>query len=294
MKKRHIGAHVSASGGHHKALKRAADLGANCLQLFSGSPRVWKRPDLQSVDADVFAAERKKHGIEHVFTHALYLVNLASDKQELLEKSRTALTFDLQFDAHISGSGVVVHLGSHQGRGWESSKDQVLDQIQRILAATPENSTFLIENSAGQNGKLCSDLAEIKWLLDRLDHNRVGWCVDTCHAFAAGYRLDGVTGADAQALTGELFESEQSLNTTITDLELWSTLKCIHVNDSRDPFSSGRDRHANLSEGMIPADHLQWFVNTPETQQIPLVLEVPGEGNGPDKINVNRLTDWVQ
>lgn len=282
MKK--IGAHVSASGGLDKAIIRANDIGANCLQLFSGSPRVWKKKNLNEVVTDRLFAKQKELEISPLFTHALYLINLVSDKDELLEKSTNSLIYELNFDSKIKGAGVVIHAGSHQGRGWDASKQLLVEQIKKVLDQTPADSTLLIENSAGQKGKLHSNLEEIKWTLDQLAEyvtsGRLGWCFDTCHAHAAGYQL------------GE--QKTNSAIETINKLSLWSTLKCIHVNDSRDDFDSGRDRHANIGDGQIPKEDLKYFLNFQKVTDIPLVTEVPGlDGKGPDKENVERIRKLI-
>ncbi|MCB9813620.1 MAG: deoxyribonuclease IV [Pseudomonadales bacterium] len=310
---RKIGGHVSASGGLAKAVERANDIGANCLQLFSGSPRVWKRKDLSEFDTSKMFSKQNELSVEPIFTHSLYLINLATDKPELLEKSFNALKYDLEFDSLINGSGIVVHLGSHQGRGWESVREQVAEQIYKLLNATSKDSTFLIENSAGQNGKLCSDLSEIRWLIDRVSqidekfgdkekldeekiflagkklpiveniHSRLGWCFDTCHAHAAGYYL----GENPRSIIG------MSAIEAITENKLWKELKCIHVNDSRDDFSSGRDRHENLGTGKIPTEDFQHFLNFEKVKNIPLIIEVPGFKNeGPDKENIEILKSY--
>lgn len=268
---RRIGAHLSTSGGIDLAIEQAQRIGANCLQVFSGSPRMWRRTPLDKINqAKIFAAQQAC-GVTPLVTHALYLVNLASDKPELLQASIDSLIHDLKFDAHIKGSGVVVHLGSHQGRGFEVVKAQIVTAIKHILKNTPEESHFLMENSAGQNGKIASDLHEIRWLLDQINDPRLGWCLDTCHAFAAGYEL-------------------KKLSATLKELNLWSTLKVIHVNDSRDSFDSGRDRHANMGTGLIPAEDFKLFLNAPETLKIPLITEAPGfDDMGPDAENITRI-----
>ncbi len=296
---RKIGAHVSASGGLYKAIERANSIGANCIQVFSGSPRVWGRKDLSLFDTLKLFSKQKELAVEPIFTHSLYLVNLASDKPDLLEKSFGALKYDLEFDSLVKGSGIIVHLGSHQGRGWEAMKEQVAEQIARLLEATPKNSTFLIENSAGQNGKLCSNLEEIRWLIDRvlelmikkanssasLFEPRLGWCFDTCHAHATGYAL----GKEPRSIVSKNVLEE------IESLDLWGTLKCIHVNDSRDDFDSGRDRHANLGEGNIPTEDLKYFLNHKKVVEIPLLLEVPGaDKKGPDKHNIDILKSYCE
>lgn len=275
-----IGAHVSAAGGIDKAVERAAAIGCDSVQVFSGSPRVWARPKLEAIDAEKVLSKQQELNVKSIITHSLYLVNLCSDKSELCQKSTEALIFDLHFDSHVKGQGVVVHVGSHQGRGWDAVRDQLATSITEILNRTPSDSHFLIENSAGQNGKIGSDLAEIKWLIEQVNSPRLGWCLDTCHAFAAGYALDP--------------QAENSAVKAMTEHDLFSTLTCIHVNDSRDPFASGRDRHANLSEGLIPSAELAAFLNHEQLKAKTLILEVPGADKlGPDAENVQRLKKLV-
>lgn len=277
-----IGGHVSTAGGFDKALDRAKEINANCAQIFASSPRVWKSAWEQKLDRAQFLKKKQELDVQPVFTHALYLVNLASDKPASVQKSIAALTSELHFDAALGGGGVVVHVGSHQGRGWEASKDQVAQAISDILAETPDESTFLIENSAGQKGKVCSDLNEIRWLLDQINSPRLGWCFDTCHSFAAGYYL----GANSP----EEGTGQGSAIQTITELNLWDTLKCIHVNDSKGGFDTGLDRHENIGDGQIGKVDLQHFLQNDHVKPIPVILEVPGlEGNGPDAENIKRL-----
>lgn len=277
-----IGAHLSAAGGVHKAVERAAAIGCNAVQVFSGSPRVWQRPPVEAVDTAALASSRKQFGVGPIFTHALYLVNLASDNPTLLASSIGSLQKELFFDAKVSGSGVIVHLGSHQGRGFEAMRVQIVESIVKILDATPQGSTFLIENAAGQKGKIGGKLEEIAWLLTELEMRagyvtagRLGWCFDTCHGHAAG--LDLSNAADA-----------------IDSVGLVASLRCIHVNDSRDPFGSGRDRHENLGDGLIPPEEMRAFLDHQSIRDIPLVLEVPGlNKEGPDAENVNRLRKLI-
>lgn len=291
--KRLVGAHVSSAGGHDKAIERAAAIGCNCVQVFSGSPRGWQRPDLATIDTNKITAKEQELHVKPIFTHALYLINLTADKPATIAKSTMTLQKELAFDAYIGGAGVVVHLGSHLGNGWESVRADLVKRLATILDASPAESTLLIENSAGQQGKLSSDLSEIRWLLDELEAKgeyvsggRLGWCFDTCHAWAAGYYLGPQPPQAEPAKNPVRGQATQ----VITELNLWSTLKLIHVNDSRDPFGSGRDRHDNIGEGSIPLDDLKHFLNQAHVKSIPLVTEVPGfDGNGPDKQNIDRI-----
>lgn len=276
---RRIGAHLSTAGGVDKAVERAHAIGANALQVFSGSPRVWQRTPLERIDAPTVKAAQEKLNVTPIFTHALYIINLASDNPDLVQKSINALKHDLTFDAHIGGAGVIVHLGSHQGRGFESSRQQVAKAIQEILLDTPPDSHFLIENAAAHNGKVAGRLEEIAWLLQEVSSTRLGWCFDTCHGFAAGYSLA---------------VGKESALTVMADLSLFDSLKCIHVNDSRDPFNSGRDRHENIGDGHIPTQDLQAFLLDSRLKDIPCITETPGlDGNGPDAENIRRIQSLV-
>lgn len=302
---RKIGAHVSAAGGLENAVKKANEIGCNCLQLFSGSPRVWYRKPINQIVGTAYFEEQKKLNLVPVITHALYLVNLASDKRENVQKSFESLKYELEFDAAIGGGGVVVHIGSHQGRGWASAREQVTQVILDLLAQTPQNSTFLIENAAGQNGKVGDDLNEIQELLTSIEskgkfvsQGRIGWCFDTCHGHAAGYYLGEKPPQEGLFAHEKINRGPQSATEVITSAGLWETLKCVHVNDSRDPYGSGRDRHANLGDGLIPKNDMKYFLNFNQLKQkneVPLILEVPGiDEEGPDAENVKRLRTLVE
>jgi deoxyribonuclease-4 len=280
-KTRRIGAHLSTAGGVDKAIERAHAIGANVLQVFSGSPRQWQRTPLDRIDAKKVQVAQEKLDVTPIFTHVLYLVNLASDNLELVQKSVNALKHDLNFDAHIGGAGLVVHLGSHHGRGFEAIKEQVAKRIKEILSDTPSSANFLIENAASRNGKLGGDLAEIKWLLDAVDSPRLGWCFDTCHGFAAGYSLGS--------------KGEMSILAEMKKLSLFGKLWCLHVNDSKDPASSNRDRHENIGDGQIPKADLHDFLNDQRLVNLPIITEAPGlDGNGPDAENILRLKSLVK
>jgi deoxyribonuclease-4 len=292
-----IGAHVSTAGGTEKAMKRASEIGANAIQIFSGSPRFWKRRKLSEIATDKLFSEQAKYDVKEIYIHALYLTNLATDKPELAKKSVDALKYDLSFSSHIKAKGVIVHVGSHQGRGWENVRENVAKRIKEIIDNTPKDSIFLIENSAGQKGKVNSDLSEIRWLIDTVGSNRLKWCLDTCHAFSAGYSLSKLQSkANDNSTLGGTSKSERGLITNeIEKYQLWDDLVVIHVNDSKGKFAGGIDRHENLGEGNITTEAFKEFLKHPQVAKKPLLLEVPGiEGNGPDKENIERLKKLVK
>ncbi len=288
-----LGGHVSAVGGISQSLSRVSVIGGNAVQFFSASPRVWKRMTISPAEIERFNRLKDSLGIVKSVIHAVYLLNLASENEELARKSREVIEFDMQVDSATDGSGVVVHLGSHLGKGFDAIKHQLVGAIKQVLSHTPTNSRFLIENSAGQQGKIASDLSEIRWLLTQINSPRLGWCLDTCHAFAAGYSLsqDNTKTPVSNFQYSLIDETHASIFTEIDEFSLWDTLSVIHVNDSRDPFSSGRDRHANIGEGQIGSEMLRSFLSHEKVKDLPLILEVPGiDGkSGPDRENLDRI-----
>lgn len=317
-----VGGHVSISGGLDKAADRAADIGGNCMQIFAGSPRMWGQKSLDKYQPQKMWDKQKKLDIAPVVIHAKYLINLASDKSELVNKSIQALTYDLKFDNLIQGGGVVVHTGSYQDRGWEQVKEQVADAIVQILENTPDDSRLLLENAAEHHGKIGGDLAQIKWLLRTVDSARLGWCFDTCHGFAAGYALSpdskllskdaaletksrskSQSGSSESGSNSSTSSDQSSLEkfqptdffSAVSELELESSLACVHVNDSAKGFKSGVDRHANIAEGEIPQQDLEYFLQQPLIKSVPIITEVPGiDGDGPDEENINRLKNLLK
>lgn len=280
IKKRFIGAHLSVGKGLVQATQNMIDKGGNTLQIFSGSPRGWARKPLNTIDANGFLEFRAKQEFGPVFIHALYLINLVGGNEALVQHSIEAITYDLEFAAKIGASGVVVHLGSHLGAGYDAVFDSLADRLAAILDATPGDTVLLVENSAGQQGKLCSTFEDIARLFTRLKKyvkaGRLALCIDTCHAFSAGYK------------TTELVAK-------LKKHHLLEHVRVLHLNDSRDPFGSGRDRHQNIGEGEIGKEHFKILLHDPQLQHIPLILEVPGfDGLGPDAQNIQIVKGLIE
>ena len=283
---RRIGAHLSIAGGLYKAIESIVAKGGNCLQIFSSSPRMWLASLPAKDQVDKFRTLVKQHNIDPIFIHAKYLINLASDKPELLKKSIASLKYDLQVADLIGAVGVIVHLGSHQGRGFEAVRNQLTSSIKIILQAAPGSSRLIIENSAGQQGKLCSQLSEIKSIFGSVSNTRLAWCLDTCHAYNAGYSLG--KGSENALIQNDIVVEAKKLG-------IIDRLVCLHVNDSRDEFASGHDRHANLGEGKLGLELLGQYVNHPELKHLPLIIETPGFDNqGPDAKNLDILKSLVK
>lgn len=269
---RFVGGHVSIAGSLVNSIDNTLKIDGNCLQIFAGSPRLWFRKLFSPADVDEFKQQKDKHSLGPVFIHALYLVNLASDKEDLVQKSIESLVMDLQNGDQINSSGVVIHIGSHQGRGFDSVKKQLVDHIKTIISKT-KNTKLLLENDAGQNGKIGS-IEELGYLLSEINSDRLGVCLDTAHLFASGFDL-----RDNQK-TRELVE-------LLVDQKILDKICLIHLNDSATDLGSGRDNHADLGLGKIGKEGLKNFVNQKELTHLPLILETPGpEKEGPDANNI--------
>lgn len=277
---RKIGGHVSIAGGLPLSLDRAEKIGANCLQIFAASPRAWARSPFPADQVKQFNQSIKEKGFRPVFIHALYLINLVSPDKNIFTKSVTALKSDLHSGQLIDSAGVVVHLGSHQGRGFDPVSTQLVDTLKDVLHQT-KDTPLLMENTAGQKGKI-GTLEELSFLLKQVRSPRLGVCLDTAHFFAAGHDL-----RDKKAID-QLVEQLKQLN-------ILDQVRCLHLNDSQGDFDSGVDQHQNIGQGKIGADGLAYFINHPQLRHLPVILEVPGfSRQGPDKKNIDIVKSLVK
>lgn len=272
---RFVGGHVSIAGGLHHAIDNTLAIDANCLQIFAGSPRLWFRKPFDESEVIKFLSGVQLNHLGPVFIHALYLINLAALNPDLFEKSINSLVVDLQNGARINSAGVIIHIGSHLGAGFDSAKGQLVAGLQRILALT-SGCDLILENAAGQNGKIGS-LSELSYLIKEVADPRLKICLDTAHLFAAG--LDLRSPAEIEKIIKEL-----------KNLNLLDKLVCLHLNDCASDLNSHRDLHANIGEGKIGLEGLKLFVNQKELLHLPLILEVPGEDKqGPNLKNITLV-----
>lgn len=281
MKRLQIGAHVSSSGGLWKAVERGLAIEAEALQIFPSAPQNW-RPTNHTPDAySKFAAARAESGVGEVWFHCIYLVNLATETPDQLEKSVAAVVNALTVAERAGGNGVVLHVGSHKGAGLEACLPQVAGALERIFEAAPGSAVLALENAAGHGGTIGRDFLELGTILKAVGNPRLQVCVDTCHAFAGGYNLADPDGVQAML---EEFDREVGLQ----HLAVW------HLNDSKQGLGDQRDRHENIGDGRIGTEGFRvWFDAIRRVPEIPanaLLLEVPGiENDGPDLENVRRM-----
>jgi len=274
-----IGAHVRSGGGVFNAIDNALALGAETIQLFSGSPQAWRRKNYTPAEVEKYRERATETGIQPAFIHGLYLVNLASENPDFLAKSHEVLTAEMQAAHLIGAKGVIFHLGSHKGAGYEACFEQVVDYVRKVVEATPDDTWLILENSAGMGGAIGSNFAELGRIIRESGSDRVRVCVDTQHAFASGYDLKTRPGLDKAM---EEFDREVGLE----------CLVAVHANDSKCELAGGIDRHENIGDGHIGRDGFANIISHPAFRDVPFLLEVPGyEDRGPDKANVEALKE---
>lgn len=274
-----IGAHVSSSGGIHNAVDRAVAIGADSMQVFTQSPRTWRPTNHDPATFEKFRERRAETGIGGVVCHALYLCNLAAPNDDVYEKSVAAMTNTMEVACGIGAEGVVFHVGSHLGSGFEHGLERVLPAMEQVLELCSDETWLLMENSAGTGGTIGRSIDELATIFDRLDrHPRLGICLDSCHLYASG-----VDVGDPAALDACLDEVDAAIGL--------DRLRALHVNDSATPLGSNRDRHANIGTGLL-GERLGVFLGSPRLQELPAVLETAGPDNhGPDADEVRKTKE---
>jgi deoxyribonuclease IV len=274
-----VGAHVSTSGGIHTAVDRVESFGAEAVQIFTQSPRTWRPTNHDPANFERFKERRDEVGLNGVLCHALYLINLGSPNDEIYSKSVASLQNTVDVACAIDADGVVFHVGSHQGAGFEVGLARAAPAITDVLERCSDTTWLLMENAAGAGGTIGRSLEELATLYEQLDrHPHLGICLDSCHLYVSGYDV-----TDRDELDRLLDELDETIG-----LE---RLRAVHVNDSKAPLDSNRDRHDNIGEGVM-GERLGVFVGHPRLQGLPALLEVPGkDGKGPDADEVRKLRE---
>lgn len=224
-----------------------------------------------------FREARAKAKLGAVVCHAIYLVNLASPDDELYERSRAAMRATVETACAIEADGVIFHVGSHLGSGFDAAVGRVVPALRELLELCGERTWLLMENTAGSGGTIGRTVAELQALVEALDgHPHLGVCVDSCHWWASGVDVTD---------PGALDEAIRDLDARVG----LDRLRCLHVNDSSTALGSNRDRHENVGKGLM-GKGLGVFLAHPAVQGLPAILETPGpDGHGPDAGEVRRL-----
>ena len=268
-----VGAHVSIAGGIDNAVGRQLDVGGNCGQIFTTSPQVWAHPEIDSEEAERFREETSEKLDGPWVIHSSYLVNLCTPKDDLREKSIASMQAELDAAERLGVEFVNVHLGAHTGAGVDDGLENAASALDAL--DVPEGVTVLIESDAGSGTKLGGEFDHLARVLE-LSEQELDVCVDTAHAFAAGYELSTAEGVEE---TVAEFDD-------VVGLE---RLRCIHLNDSKHARGTNKDEHAHIGEGLIGEEGMETLINHPELREVPLVLETPTEDGRSYEWNIERV-----
>ncbi|OUM87776.1 MAG: endonuclease IV [Bacillus thermozeamaize] len=255
-----LGCHISVAQGFAQAARKAVALGAESFQVFTKSPRSLKSKKVDVADAEKGVAYCKEQGLS-VITHTPYITNLSTPDPGLQEATIRSLQEDLIISGHYGAIGAVVHCGKHVGEGEELGIQRMIDTINRILDGTESPALLLLENTAGQGSELGKELETLVRVREAVEQkDRLGFCFDTCHSFAAGLWQGG--------------ELEQFLHLA-KETGYLPHVKAVHLNDSKAPYDSRKDRHEKIGQGEIGLEAILDFLESFPLSGMPVVLETP-------------------
>ncbi len=256
-----LGKHVSISGGIDKAPARAKELGCNCFQIFAKNPRGWKGREIEQKEVDNLKENMSKNNMVNLVVHSTYLINLATPKDDLWQKSIDGLKDDYSRCGKIGAQFLVLHPGSHTGSGIKLGIKRISEALNIILSEIKNDTMILLENISGAGTAIGSNFSQIHDIIKGInDKNRVGLCLDTCHAFTAGYDIRFKEGIEKII---EEIDSELNLE----------KLKVIHINDSKYDLDTNKDEHAHIGDGYIGSEGFEKIINHSSFKDLTFILE---------------------
>lgn len=270
-----LGVHVSIAGHIYEAADRAAELGCNAFQIFSRNPRGWEMTDLDLKDVEEFKKRCGRNKISPVVVHIPYIINLCSPEDGLWKKSLDAYIEDIKRADMLGANYFVTHLGSPKGNGIEYGIARFSKGMNEALARAKPKLMILLENTAGSGDSLGSKFAHIKAIMDNV-RGKLGVCLDTAHAFEAGY--DDSTKEGLEAMMEE-----------INGIIGAGKIKVVHLNDSKSDLESHCDRHWHIGKGNIGAQGMKRIINHPKLKDCAFILETPKETDKDDKMNLSAV-----
>ncbi len=277
-----LGVHTSITGGIAKSIERAVALNCTTMQIFTHNPRQWYNKPITDEDAERFKELRQKHDINPVFSHASYLINLASHSSTVLEKSVKLLSYELMNADKLGIEYVVLHTGSASGEDAAQARARAVKSLIKSVGTANFNSSILLENTAGQKGDITSSIKTLTEIMDMCNsENIAGICIDTCHAFAAGYDLTSESGVDY----------------LISEIQKYAgldKLKLIHLNDSKKALESKVDRHEHIGEGYIGINGFKNLLSDKRLLNVPMVLETPKKTENDDRKNLDTILQLLE
>lgn len=260
-----IGSHLSSSKGFLHMGKEAVSIGANTFQFFTRNPRGSKAKAIDEKDVERFLEYAKEQGIAQILAHAPYTLNACSADEHVREFALLTMEDDLKRMEYIPGNCYNFHPGSHVGQGMEKGIAEIADTLNKILRPD-QHTTVLLETMSGKGSEVGSRFEELAQIIDNVEvKDKMGVCLDTCHVYDAGYDI-------VNDLDGVLEEFDRIIGL--------DRLKAIHVNDSKNPFSSHKDRHEKIGEGFLGLEAIRRIIYHPKLTHLPFYLETPNELDG--------------
>jgi deoxyribonuclease-4 len=274
---RRLGVHTSIAGGLHCSLERVNALGCNTVQIFSHNPRGWAVKKISADEASQFKSLRQSLHISPVYIHTSYLINMASRDNILRKKSIDLFVIEMDRADAIGADYVILHAGSASGDDERIARERAIGALNEVASMRRWKAGLLIENTAGERGDISSTIIDLSEILTGVRRTLIsGVCIDTCHAFAAGYDIRDDIGI-------------QKISNEIGRYIGFDNVKLVHLNDSKCDVGSGIDRHEHIGLGKIGATGLRQFINFTPFKEIPLILETPKKKESDDPRNLRKV-----
>lgn len=275
-----LGVHMPQAGGFNKNVERVAGIGCRTVQIFPGNPTGWQMGKLEINEIEKRSALLESYGLYPLVVHAAYLINLATNNEDFLAKSRRLLAETMVRAGYYRSPYVVLHTGNHGGQGVEKGMAQIIESIRAGLAEWPGPVKLLLENTAGSGTALGAKFEELAEILQSFPEGKLGVCIDTAHCWAAGHDL-----GSAEAVKETLGRFDKTVG-----LE---HLHLIHVNDTKVRLGARVDRHAHIGEGNISLEGFAALLNYGWPEDFPIILETPENGTDRDRTNLEKLQGLV-
>jgi len=272
-----LGFHVSIRDGVDRAVDRADVIGCTTFQIFTQSPRMWKHRELREEEVKRFKDRLRETGVDPVFSHMPYLPNLSTPNLVNYRKSVGTLIAETRKCNQLGIRYLVTHLGSHLGSGPDRGIERIVEALNHVNTVFDETPTILLENTSGKTNEVGSTFHEISQIIERAESDRVGVCLDTCHAYTRGYNI-----AKRQGLSEALNELDSHVGL--------GRLHLVHLNDARDPLGSRLDRHEHIGLGNIGEEGFKVILNS-ELREVPMVMETPMDERRADVDNMRKAME---
>lgn len=260
-----IGCHLSASKGFLNMGKEIVALGGNTFQFFTRNPRGGAAKDIDEKDVEAFKKFADENGIEVILAHASYTLNACSADESIRDFAKRTFADDLARMEYVPGNLYNFHPGSHVKQGVETGTEYIVEMLNETIKES-QTTTVLLETMAGKGSEIGRTFEELRAIIDKVELNsHLGVCLDTCHVYDAGYDIVG---------------NLDNVIKEFDDVIGLSRLKAIHINDSKNPFASHKDRHEKIGEGSIGKDAFEAIINHPALINLPFYLETPNDAAG--------------